>query len=143
MDLSLADQDFASSSIQELEEKDVFVDADKKAKSRMTRAKFRIYRDGVWLATREAPYSWEKLQKDYGGGFFKVMAIDRNNLFLGSQQQEVAELPGQNIQPQNTVKNETVGTPLELFNAVDESRREAELRIESQTAAQKIGRAHV
>ena len=139
LDLSLADRDFEESSIQEIEEKDVFIDADKKAKERLTRAKFRIYRDGVWLATREAPYSWEKLQKDYGGGFYKVMGIDRNNLFLGSQTQEVADLPNHtpNAQPQNpNARVDAAGNPLELFNVVDESRREAEMRVESQAASQ-------
>lgn len=59
--------------------------------------KFRIYKNGDMLTTKMWPYSWEKLQAEFGGGYYKVQVVKGSNGQIVKQfSQTVADLPGSN-----------------------------------------------
>lgn len=88
-DLDFASNDDDLTPDYEREQKDVFVDGRKLAKTRFKSARWRIYREDKWLGTKEGDYSWEKVQKEYGGGQFRIVAVDSDNKFLTSQSLEI------------------------------------------------------
>lgn len=94
-DIAIVDHQFAETPDEELDARDVFTEAVEKAKARNTRARFRLYRDSKLLTAKEAGYSWEKLQKEFKGGYYKVVAVDRDHRILGSQSMEVDDPPGE------------------------------------------------
>lgn len=87
-DMALADEHHAQSSPEELGGKDVFRDAWTKAQSKGDVPQYYIYKNGTWIANRPYPYSWEKVQKDYGPGHYRIVAkstINGQNLVIQSQ----------------------------------------------------------
>lgn len=58
--------------------------------------RFKIKKEGQFLTTVNHPYSWEQLQKDFGGGFYAVTCIDEKGRHVKTESQSVAEPPGRN-----------------------------------------------
>lgn len=116
--------------------KDIFAEGKRKAIARNTSVQFRIYRDGSWVGTKPASYTWEKLRNDFkSGGHFKVVAIDRDNQFMGSQSLEVAgiEEESQPIQQHNDQSQQSAqASALQMMELMKENQREAEAKAASQ-----------
>jgi hypothetical protein len=70
---------------------DIFTDIGdlRMQKSQMT--KYAIYRNGELLTTRAHPCSWEKLQKEMGGGHYRIVAKDEQGAILKQQSKAVAD----------------------------------------------------
>lgn len=130
-DLSFALTENNSLTDQEVDERDIFSEAKRKALARNTTAQFRIYKDGAWLGTKQSNYTWEKLRADNkSGGHFKVVAVDRDNQFIGSQSLEVA---GIEDEPHNQAPvQESRTNLLEMLELMKENQREAEAKSQSQ-----------
>jgi hypothetical protein len=73
-DMRFVNTEFEASSPETLVEKDVFTDGFKKAFSKQDLPKFYIYRNSEFIGIKSHPYSWEKLQKEFGEGIYKVVA---------------------------------------------------------------------
>ena len=87
-DMYAADEVFQQSSPEEVSAKDVFRDAWLKAQTKNDTPQFYIYKNGTWIANRPYPYSWEKLQGEYGAGHYRIVAkstINGQNLMIQSQ----------------------------------------------------------
>jgi hypothetical protein len=67
--------------------------------------KYDINKNGKLLTKKEHPYSWEQLQKDFGGGSYKVMARlpANNNKYLKAQNKQLLDAPEQS--PEYLIKN--------------------------------------
>jgi hypothetical protein len=57
-----------------LADKDVFIDGFKKATAQNDGVRFFIKKNSQFLATRNYPYDWERLQAEYGEGYYVVQA---------------------------------------------------------------------
>lgn len=66
--------------------KDVFMDSQNKAKMLSDWAKYTIKRGNDLLGNQDFPYSWERLQKDYGPGYYTVQGRCKNSGKILSQQ---------------------------------------------------------
>lgn len=112
--------------------RDIFADGKKKAIARNSSVQFRIYRDGQWVGTKPSSYTWEKLRADFKtGGHFKVVAIDRDNQFMGSQSLEVAGIEEPEV-AQPHVEPVQQQSPLQMMELMKENQREAEAKAASQ-----------
>ncbi len=131
-DIQLAIAEQNSLTDREVDEKDIFAEGKKKFIARNTSGQFRIYRDGAWVGTKPSTFTWEKLRREYGkqGGHFKVVAIDGNNTFAGSQSLEVA---AEEVEEQEFHSQEPRGnSSLEMLELMKENQREAEAKAQSQ-----------
>lgn len=139
-DQNLADLNFLHSSPQEVDEKDIFIDGLNKCRMKNTTPKFRIYRDGEWIGTKEGQYSWERLQKEFGGGYFKIVCVDRSNAIVGTQVQSVAPPEGweerHNPAPMQSQSLSREPGTLEMLEVMRETQREAKSELHSQSSGQ-------
>lgn len=67
--------------------------------------RYDINKGGKLLTKKDHPYSWEQLQKDFGGGTYKVMArLPANgNKYLKSQNKQILDSP--EASPEYLIKN--------------------------------------
>lgn len=72
---------------------DVFEEGFKKAQSQNTAVRYHIKKDSQFLCVKGYPYSWEKLQKEYGPGYYMVMAKAMNNGHILKKQSEMVGDP--------------------------------------------------
>lgn len=72
-DLERADDDYELSSSDELEGFDIFQDVAKSLLSKGDMPKFFIHKDNAMITIRQHPYSWDRLQKEYGPGLYKII----------------------------------------------------------------------
>lgn len=73
---------------------DVFEEGHRRAKSLNDTARYVIKKNSQFLCTRDYPYSWEHLQKEFGPGYYQVFAKRRSNgHILKQQSEEVATSP--------------------------------------------------
>lgn len=71
---------------------DIFIDVGEKRAKRGDVVRYTIYQNGQMIATSLHPYSWEKLQKEHGGGHYKVQARSTmTGQFIKQQSKQVAE----------------------------------------------------
>jgi len=139
-DMNLVSQDDDETPDFEREQKDVFADGKAGAKKRFKSVNFRVYRDEKWLGTKRGDYSWESLQKDYGGGSFRIVAVDSDNKFITSQALEVEYPEGWNERVEQSISSGPVApSPLEMIEVMKENQREAE----SKSASQQNGLATI
>lgn len=130
----LAVSQFNASSGDEVDAKDVFIEAWEKAKAKNTTPRFRIYKNNALVGTEEGKYSFEKLQPKYGHGDFKIVAVDRNNHFLGSQVIEIGPPPGYVEtfgQPPPPTPQPTQPGAIELMEVMRQTQREAKEEIQN------------
>lgn len=88
---------FAASPLAEPDESyaedDVFEESFKKAVALNTAPKFYIKKNSQFLAVKGWPYSWEKLQAEYGEGYYQVIAKAQNNGRILKKQSEMVGDP--------------------------------------------------
>src|SRR5271155_4100001 len=92
-DMETADLSFDQESSEELIQRDIFVDAFRKAQQKGDAVRFYIYKNSQFTTIKTHPYSWERLQKEYGEGHYRIIAKSVKN--------------GQNVM----VQSELVGDP--------------------------------
>lgn len=139
-DLNLADQEQQSTSDDDIDSKDVFVEAAEKARSRNTRAKYTIYKDGVWQAVKTSTnYNWERVQAEFGGGYFKIIARDVGGRYIASESREIAE-PLKNDEATFATKvspfaseEQSKAHTLDYLEVMKENQREAETKAREQS----------
>lgn len=75
-DSSDSDEDEVEASPQNLQgkEKDIFTDVGEKSVRKGVPVYYQIVKNGSMLSRKDHPYSWELLQSEFGGGYYKVTA---------------------------------------------------------------------
>lgn len=119
--------------IDDADEFDIFADVgDELAKSGLF-VQYIINKGGKHFTTEEHPYSWEKLQKERGGGHYKVIAKDQNKKYIKTQTKTLAEVPNDKAGANGSGGGDKPLSTMEIFamlkqgsqEAKDEARREA------------------
>ena len=67
---------------------DVFEEGFKRAQSAKEAPRFHIKKNSQFLTVKDWPYSWEKLQAEYGGGYYQVICKGRSSGRIFKQQTE-------------------------------------------------------
>lgn len=77
---------------EEMGDFDIFEFGQREASRRGDMPKFRIYRSGEFLCVKYGQYSYERLQKDYKGGHYKIYAYSNvSNKYLKAQSKMIAD----------------------------------------------------
>lgn len=97
---------------------DIFDFIEKDCKSTGVIAKFRIYKNGEFSGERYNPYSWMKLQKELGGGQYRIVAKTHpDNHFLKQQSLMVTEPPPVQVDEKDTQDAATAKIPFQMPGA--------------------------
>ena len=136
-DISFASEESHGASEQELDARNVWLDAPKLAQARGLGWNTRIYLNGDWIGTKKGAYhpGWDGIwEENKAGGSFKAVAVDSNNKFLTSQTIQIAPHPdwikAQERLNNPSERNEPSG--LEMIELMKDSQREAESRNQNQ-----------
>ena len=74
---------------------DLFIDIGEKLASSGEAPKYTIYKNHDLLVSVDHPYSWDMLQKEYGGGFYKVLCrSSATGRYKGQDTKRLATPPG-------------------------------------------------
>ena len=74
---------------------DVFEEGFKKAMSMKDAPRFHIKKNSQFLTVKDFPYSWEKLQSEYGPGYYQVICKARSNGRILKSQTEMVGDPNE------------------------------------------------
>lgn len=136
-----SDEDYDTVKPIELKEEiDVFDYAFAKAQEKGDLPKFKIYKNGEYLAQKIGQYSYDRLQKEFGGGHYKIYAFRNvNNKYIKGQSKLVAETQAsQDAEENKTHQTQNIGQdPVQFVQALkslfeDNKRTEVEA-IKAQT----------
>lgn len=120
----------------EPDEFDIFVDVGDKLTKAGDRITYTIKRDGEFIAGAiKHPCSWDKIQRDYGGGTFQIIARSTNKGgYVKSQTRNVASPVTQDMvnEEASTVQGNSTTDLLMLLQAQKREEREEMLRLEAQ-----------
>jgi len=122
---------------------DVFIEAFSKAQARNETAKYSLYRNGEMIATKYHPYSWEKLQKEYGAGHYKVVARDSRGKYLTAQSQLVGSPESENEIPEIAPppqQNQSLGF-MEMWTLINGEKEKTERESKEQAASAAASQA--
>lgn len=138
-DIATADEVHAQSSADEVAGKDVFRDAWVKAQAKNDVPQFYIYKNGTWIANKPYPYSWEKLQKDYGPGHYRIVAkstTNGQNLVIQSQLVGDPSLEIEEDHDEPTTQTAQPADPFAFLTAMSQVQERAETKA-AQMASQQ------
>jgi hypothetical protein len=107
---------------------DIFDDIGVKRAKNGDLLKYEIYKNHQMLTTKTHPYSWEELQRDFGGGYYKVKAKSlTTGKYVKSQSKQVADSP--NVGEKNEVNNFN-NKFFDMFNQMNKSMLDAQQKQE-------------
>lgn len=112
-------------------EEDVFEEGFNRARVKNTAPKFHIKKNSQFLTVKGYPYSWEKLQADYGPGYYHVVAKAMNTGVILKQQTEMVGDPNEGkpvIEESNHDANGKPDTQLAILAMMNQIQERAELR---------------
>jgi len=143
-DMQTVDDDFDDLSADHVVERDIFQDAFKKAFAKNDSVRFYIYKNSTFTTIKNHPYNWERLQKDFGEGHYKVVA---KSVKTGQNVMTQSELVGDPtpISEQNhKTEHEEIPypqpmDPLALVTLMQASQDKAEQKVAQQAQIQQTG----
>lgn len=121
---------------------DVFKDAFDLARSLNDSPKYYIKKNSQFLCTKDYPYDWEKLQQEFGGGYYQVIAKRRSNGHFLKQQTEDIAGP-QNVAPVTKEADKKEDSSLALLALVQQFQEQAAERTRTETNKSENGIASV
>ncbi len=121
---------------------DVFAEGFKRANEAGDSVRYHIKKNSQFLCVKDYPYSWEDLQREFGGGYYQIIAKRRSNgLILKQQSESIAEDPNKtersNQAPQAGSEN------LSALAMVQQFQERAEERARSDSKSNESGLASV
>lgn len=132
----VADSIFSQSTPQQINERDVFEDANKIALQRNMPIYFNIYKNSGYIARVEYPYDWSKLQKQFGEGHYKVVArFHGTNQIVTSQSQFV-----NGVEDPNKAQHQDDSThqdPMAWITLMEQKAEKAKADAQTQAQAQQ------
>jgi hypothetical protein len=119
-------------------EVDVFDFAWKECRDKNDTPRFWIHRNSEFLCIKEWPYDFERLQKEYGGGLYKISARSRKTgQVIKVQSEMIASQADEADYQEDQAQAVPQPSPFEFMTHMDrvrqESRREAEAASQQQT----------
>ena len=132
IDMNFADDSFETDTPEQIMEKDVFIDAFKKAQAKQDIPIFYIYKNSQWTARKSHPYSWERLQQEYGPGHYRVVAksmVNGQNLVVQAMLVGGDEAPLKDVTTEADVKathQPTLADPFAFFTLMNQQQEKAE-----------------
>lgn len=130
---TIADTMFSNSTTAQINERDVFEDAQKAAIARNVPIYFSIYKNTGYIARAEYPYSWDKIQKQFGEGHYKVIAkYHGTNQIVTSQSQFVVGIE----KPIEASKENETNQSMSWVALMNEQTEKAKIESQSQAQAQ-------
>jgi len=134
---AVADHIFSKSTVQQINERDVFEDAHRIGQARNVPVYFSIYKNSGYLARMNYPYDWSRLQKQFGEGHYKVIAkIDGSHQIITSQSQYVNAIESDQPQKHNEEEH-SKNDPLMWLNVMKESNDKAKSEAQEQAQNQQ------
>jgi hypothetical protein len=113
---------------------DVFLDAFNKAQKRNETAKYSIYRNGEMIAVKYHPYSWEKVQSEYGAGHYKVLARNSRGHYLSAQSQLIGVPTPEAKAPEVAPPQQNQGMNfLEMWTLMKDEKEKSERELKEQS----------
>lgn len=118
----------ADITVEQMGNYDVFEYAAKKLNGIGDVPKFTIYKNGEMIATKNYPYSWEKVQEEFGSGQFKVMAKRfSNGKIFKVQTQYIGEDPTK-VKAKEEAQSKS-NNSLEFLTLLERSKEREESRL--------------
>lgn len=123
---------------------DVFEEAFKKALKLNDAPRFHIKKNSQFLTVKDYPYSWEKLQADYGPGYYQIIAKRRSNGQLLKMQTEMVGDPNEGREEVADSDNENVEDKnLQMLAYLQSQQERAESRAREASKSSETGLAAV
>jgi hypothetical protein len=115
---------------------DVFEEGFAKAQALNDVPRYHIKKNSQMIAFRDYPYSWERLQQEFGPGMYQIFAKRRSNGQLLKQQMEMIGDPneGREIEPEESPKSADAAFNMMALFTSQQERAETRAREESTKA---------
>jgi len=113
---------------------DVFEEGHRRAVALNDSVRFSIKKNSELLATKDFPYSWDKVREDYGPGYYQVIAKRRSNGHLLKQQSETLGDPNQGRDEETEVETQSENLSVLALISQQQERADARAREATQKA---------
>lgn len=121
---------------------DVFEEGHRRAVSLNDTARFSIKRNSELIATKDYPYSWDRVRQDYGPGYYQIIAKRRSNGHLLKQQSETLGDPNEGREEQE-VEIPSQSENLSVLALMTQQQERADARAREATQKTENGLATV
>ncbi len=122
---------------------DVFEEGFKRAVAQKTGVRYHIKKNSEFLCTKGYPYSWEKLQADYGPGYYYVMAKNINNGRIMKQQTEMVGDPHAHHESEHDTEEVGKESNLAVLGWLQQSQERAEAKAQATAKSNENGMAQI
>ena len=130
LDTSTID-DVTDETNEEVDEMNIFDFCDNLIAEKKCQLKYEIRKNGEMLVSQWPPYSWEKLQKEHGGGHYQIIARNlETRTYIKKETRAVADLPHQEQERMiETQPTQTAPEPkmnfMEMFTMIRQAENDA------------------
>lgn len=114
-------------------EEDVFQEGFERAKAIGQSVRFHIKRNSEFLTVKDWPYSWERLQKEYGPGYYQIMAKSRGTGKILKSQTEMVGDPNAGKEESAPLAPSAGTDQLALMSMMDQLQERAMVRAQSES----------
>jgi hypothetical protein len=115
---------------------DIFVDYGDKYSQKGDLPKYHIYKNNQLLSVKLHPYSWDRLQKEFGGGHYKIrMSSSTSGKFIKQQSQHVADVPRSELDEENKQTNNKF---FDLLATMNQTIQENQMRQEERSREERL-----